>query len=70
MSDSTKKVLMMIVAVIVGIWALKFVFALALALVYQVVIPVLVIGGIGYGLYYIFGGGRKGIGSGNRRSLP
>lgn len=70
MSDSTKKFLLMIVAVIVGIWAIKFLFAVAVALVYQVVIPVLVIGGIGYGIYYLFGGGRKGIGGGNRRSLP
>lgn len=69
MSDSTKKVLLMIVAVIVGIWALKWLVGFALALIYQVVIPVLVIGAVGYGLYYMFGG-RKSLGSGNRKILP
>lgn len=70
MSDSTKKVLLMIVAVIVGIWAIQFLFGLAIALVAKI-IPLLVIGAIGYGVYYFaLGGNRKGIGGGNRRSLP
>jgi 1,4-dihydroxy-2-naphthoate octaprenyltransferase len=68
MSDTTKKVLLMIVGIIVGLWALKLVVGFALALLFQVVVPVLVIGGIAYGLYYAFG--RKALGGGSRKTLP
>jgi hypothetical protein len=67
MSDSIKKVLLVVVGVIVGLWVLKAVVGFALALLFQFVIPVLVIGGIAYGLYYAFG--RKALGGG-RRTLP
>lgn len=68
MSDSVKKVLFFVVALVVGWWALKTVVVLALALVFKIIIPLAVLGVIGYGLYSMFG--KKALGSGNRRSLP
>ncbi|MGV3615199.1 MAG: hypothetical protein ACO1SV_07680 [Fimbriimonas sp.] len=67
MSDTTKKVLLALVAIIFGIWALKVVVGIALGLL-QLLVPVLIIAGIGYGLYTVFG--RKALGGGSRRTLP
>jgi hypothetical protein len=66
MSTTTKNILLFILAIVVGGWVLKLVvhtvqFLLAIA------IPVLVIGGIAYAAYTLFG--RKALGGG-RRTLP
>lgn len=68
MSETTKKVLLGIAAVVVGLWAIKIVLGLVMALVFQVLIPVAIIGAIGYGIYLAFG--KKALGGGNRRTLP
>lgn len=69
MSQSTKKVLLTIAAVIVGLYVLKVVVGFALALVFQFLVPALVIGAIGFGAYYLLNN-KKSLGSGNRKILP
>lgn len=68
MSNSTKKVVLGIVAVIAGFWAIKVLLAMVVGLVFKVILPVAVIGAIGYGVYHAVG--RKSLGGGSRRTLP
>ncbi len=67
MSDTTKKVLTTVGLVVVAYFALKIVLGAALALLFNVVIPVAVLGGIAYAIYTLFG--RKALGGG-RKTLP
>jgi hypothetical protein len=56
-----------VLARLVGFFILKWVLGLALALVWTVM-PVLVVGGIVYVLYQVYG--RKALSGGGRRYLP
>lgn len=67
MNSPIRQILLTVIALVVGFWALKVVLHAALVLIFQVAVPVLVVGGLAYGAYRLFG--PKALGSG-RRMLP
>lgn len=69
MSDSVKKVLLAVVGILLALWVVKAVVGFALHLLFAYVLPIAVVGAIGYGIYYFAFGGRKALGGG-RRTLP
>jgi hypothetical protein len=66
MQSTFGKVLMVVVALIAGYVILGWVFHLAMSLL-AMVMPVLIIGGVVYVLYLVYG--KKALGGG-RRTLP
>lgn len=66
MSTTTKKVLLTVVLVIAGYFALKILLGLAIHLIWTA-LPVIVVVGVVYALYHAYG--KKALGGGNRRTL-
>ncbi len=67
MNSSVKNLILIFLAAIFGWIVIKFVFELALGLIWHVVLPVAIVGGILYVAYLAVG--RKALGGG-RRYLP
>jgi hypothetical protein len=67
MNTTVRNLILGIIAIVIGVAVLKFVFELAISLVWHVLVPVAIVGGVLYVGYLAFG--RKALGGG-RRTLP
>jgi len=67
MSSNTKKLIFLVLALIVGYWAVTTVLHAVASIFFSFLLPVAVVAGVLYAGYHMFG--RKALGGG-RRTLP
>lgn len=67
MSSNTKKLIFLVVALVLGYYAVTAILSAALGILTHLIIPLAIVGGIVFVGYQMFG--RKALGGG-RRTLP